>query len=304
MRRLSKFELNDESLTVTDKQMKTLYTLAFVLIAFIISAGVGIIPLPSKVKQGETLVIAHNLGSQRGEVEESKSGITWTRHYFVDTYKMPNSIREDKYDSFEIVSKDNQRLPVGLILQYRVNSAPGCGSAIYKDYRKDIDEIIKTDLFSSTKDLAFRTFSKYNADEIFGGKIDVIADSMTTKAQTGALVDSRNNDGDLCILINQVKISDVDADDAIKRAVSQKIVRDQEVQEEIANTRKVAETLKQDSLRAVIVALNNNKIQESLTPQVLEKMKLENQAAFVQKWDGKLSTYSMTSGVPFFMNVD
>lgn len=266
----------------------------FVLLAVIFS---GCIPLPTKTKQGYTLVVAHNLGSKKGQIDEHKAGITWLRGFYVDSYKMPNSIQEDVYKYFHVVSKDNQRLPVQLVVQYRVNSANGCGSALYIDYRKNIENIIEDDLYSSAVDMSLRTFSNYNADEIFGQDISTIADELTTKAKGGSLIGTRLTTGELCLLVEQVKIADIDADDAIKNAVANKIVRDQEVQEEEAQTKIVREQLTQDSLRAEIQALNNKKLTATLTREVLEKQKLDNQAAAISKWNGQLPTYA--GDIPF-----
>lgn len=262
------------------------------IIIFILSLfTLGCVP----VDDGHTLVEVTKLGSNKGEVEVPGPTLHWINPIKQSTYTMPNSVQEEEYDYFNLITNDNQELPALIAVNYNVNDYPGCSKALYSKYRKDIDKIIRVDLYTSVRAMVRGVAGGYPADGLYGSQVAAFQDSLSNVAKLGNLIPVRV-DGETCLQINEIKVLDVEANDKIKKAVENKLIRNQEVEEEEANTRKVREKLTQDSLSARIAALNNQELQRTITPEILELRSLENERAAIDKWDGRFPTFMVNGG--------
>ena len=176
---------------------------------------------------------------------------------------------------FEVNSKDGSKFIVDPSALIKIKD--GCSPAVFKKYRKNLNEVINHTLLVSIKDAARIEFNNYNADEIVSKRSEV---DKSFEDRVRIALESENFElPQLTPGITYPK-SYEDAINAKNKAIQQKMQVDNEVA--------VAKAHAEKTLVAARAEAEANKLREqALTPAILQKM-------WIEKWDGHLPT--VTSG--------
>ena len=226
-----------------------------------------------KVDAGCEGIKVNLYGSKKGVDETSLvTGIVWYNPWTTSVYEYPTYIQTVDYPSFEVNSKDGSKFMVDPSVLVKIKD--GCSPAIFKKYRKSLNEVINHTLFVSIKDAARIEFNNYNADEIVSKRSEV---DKSFEDRVRLALEAENFElQQLTPGITYPK-SYEDAINAKNMAVQQRM----QVDNEVAVAKAEAEKL----LVAARAEAEANKLrEEALTPAILEKM-------WIEKWDGKLPVY-------------
>lgn len=202
----------------------------------------------------------------------------WTE----DVEQMPLFVQTQDYDAFTVNAKDGSVFSVDPTISLKVN--PGSAPTIYKKYRKDLDEVLKTTLYNYTKD-AFRIqFNKYTTDDIISKR-----EEFENNVQNYLIQQLEKEGFHLEQLTSGLAYPKViiDAIDAKNRAVQRAM--------EVENQLKTAEAQAKIKVVEAQAEADANRIRQlTLTPMLIQQQ-------FIDKWDGKTPLYG--SAPTFFKNV-
>lgn len=212
-------------------------------------------------------------GSEKGvDATSLVTGIVWYNPWTTAIYEYPTYVQTVDYPPFEVNSKDGSKFMVDPSALIKVKD--GGSPAVFKKYRKNLEDVINHTLLVSIKDAARIEFNNYNADEIVSKRNEVdksFEDRVRLALETENFELQQLTPG-----ITYPK-SYEDAINAKNKAIQQKM----QVDNEVAVAKAEAEKL----LVAARAEAEANKLREqALTPAILEKM-------WIEKWDGKLPVY-------------
>lgn len=203
----------------------------------------------------------------------------WTE----DVVQVPLFVQTMDYDPFVINDKDGSVFTVDPTISIKV--IQGQSSEIYKKYRKDVDEIIKTTIYNYVKD-AFRIqFNGYSTNDVISkrGELDAkVEETLRSQLEKEGFHLEQLTSG---LKYPDVIVEAVNAkNEAVQKAM--KLENDVKAAEanakiKVANAQGYAESL---MIQAKADAEANRLKQQSLTPLLIQQ-------EFIQKWDGKLPTY-------------
>jgi regulator of protease activity HflC (stomatin/prohibitin superfamily) len=169
---------------------------------------------------------------------------------------------------------------------------------IYKKFRRDLEHIQSSFMRQTIREALQETFARYTAQQLYSDKRE------TARAEVqGALTKKFVEDG---FNITQFTLNETRVPDAVTQAINAKVAMIQEAQRAEQEVRKTEALAKQKitaaegeatarKLRADADAYANERIAKSLTPALVEYMK-------VTKWDGKLP--EVTGGNTPFINLN
>lgn len=268
--------------------------LAFVLIAGLLS-GVR----TDRAETGETIVLVDLYGDNKGgdteqnvrdNAQEYSQGREWYNEWFTDHYIVTNYVQSATWsengnigEAFQVFSKDQLTFTVGIGLEYRINPARGCATSFVMTYRNDMRDIVRGPIGNIIVDAAASTFSQFFADDAYGPKRNDVVNGIESTI-TRDLSDFISNAGDQCFIIDKLSLVELTPPESINEAVEAKLAAKQVADQEYNNLLKVKYQVQQDSMRIAQDALNNEKLERSLTPELL---KYET----IKRWNGVLPQY-------------
>ena len=227
----------------------------------------------------------------RGGVEGTCRGWVWFNPITESIFQYPTFIQRVTYDPFTVNPKDAAIFSMTPTLAYQIDEAKAAD--IFIKYRKPVRELemgyIKTCIFE-----AYRTCANnYTSDEL-------MANRAKFEAEVRARLDESMNQEVLSVREFTTKIdppaSLTAAINAKNEAVQNALKAENKVKEaeaeakiEIAKAEGVAKALK---IKGEGEAYYNKVVSASLNKLLVEQYAIE-------KWDGKLPTYSGGDAVPF-----
>lgn len=245
----------------------------FKFILFTAIVAVSLSSCCCRIDAGHEGIKVNLYGSDKGVDEvELVTGMVWYNPLTEWVYEYPTFVQTVDYPPFEINSKDGSKFVVDPSALIKIQD--GKTPAIFKKYRKDLNEVIEHTLFVLIKDAARIEFNNYNADEIVSMR-SAVDKSFEDKVRSALEIEGFT----LEQLTPGIKYpaSYEAAIDAKNKAVQQKL----QVENEVAVAKAEAEKL----LVAARAEAEANRLREqALTPAILEKM-------WIEKWDGSLPTY-------------
>ena len=155
-----------------------------------------------------------------------------------------------------------------------VKITDGKSPAIFRKYRKPLEEVINGSLYIYVKDAARVVFNKYTADSIVSHR------ELVDKALDDYVRATFTREGFTLEQLTPGIAYPKSYEDAIN-------AKNKAIQEEmrVSNEVKVAEAEAKKRIVAAQAEAEANRLRtQTLTPQVLEK-------AWIDKWDGKLPVY-------------
>ena len=243
------------------------------------------------VEAGHTGVVV-TLGSvQEGVLQE---GLHAKIPFVQKIVKIDNRIRKLEVQT-EAFSKDLQSVQTVLAINYRVDTAKS--NSIYKNIGADYESVLVT---PAVNEVLKAITATYTAEESVTNR-GLISDGLVT-----GLNEKLNSIG---LYITDVNIIDFDFSDAFINAIEEKQVAQQQLlkaetekQTAITNAQAEAESVKihaEGEAEAVKIRANaeaeaNDRLNQSLTENVLENKKIE-------KWDGTLP--KVTGGAGTFVEI-
>ena len=226
-----------------------------------------------KVDAGCEGIKVNLYGSDKGVDDASLvTGIVWYNPWTTTVYEYPTYVQTIDYEPFTINAKDGSEFTVDPTVSLKI--IDGKSPAVFKKYRKELNEVIRGTLYNYVKD-AFRIqLNKYTTDEIVSNR-DMVEKAIEAHLSKALLKENFQ----LEQLTSGLKYpqSIVDAVNA-KNAAIQKA---QKAQNELAVVKAEAEK----KVVAAQAEAEANKLRtQALTPMILKQQ-------WIDKWDGKLPVY-------------
>lgn len=261
-------------LIINKTNMKRLFVL-LIAVSFFYSC--------TRIDAGYEGILIKQYGSEKGVQDVSLvTGRVTYNPWSEDVEQIPLFVQTIDYTPFTVNAKDGSVFSVDPTVSLKI--IPGSGPAIYRKYRKDLDEIVKTTLFNYVRD-AFRIqFNKYTTDDIISKR-----EEFENNVQT-YLVAQLEKEG---FHLEQLT-SGLQYPETIVQAINAK---NQAVQRamQAENQLKVAEA----NAKIKIVEAKAEAEANELRQRTLTEMLIQQQ--FIEKWDGKTPLYG--SSPTFFKNV-
>ena len=226
-----------------------------------------------RVDAGHEGIKVNLYGNNKGVDDISLvTGAVWYNPFTEDVYEYPTFAQTVDYEAFEVNSKDGTKFTIDPSMLVKIED--GKSPAIFRKYRKKVNEIIEGPLYVYIKDAARNVFNRFTADSIVSNR------TMVDKAFDEQVRIAFENEGFKLEQLTPGISYPKSYEDAIN--AKNKAIQDQmRVQNEIA----VAEAkAKKILVQAQAEAEANRLKTQALTPAILEKM-------WIEKWDGKLPQY-------------
>lgn len=229
-----------------------------------------------RVDAGHEGILVNLYGSDKGVDDVSMcTGAVWYNPITHSVYEYPTFVQTVDYEPFTINAKDGSEFTVDPTISLKI--IDGKSPAVFKKYRKTLDEVINGTLYNYVKD-AFRIqLNNFSTDYIVSNR-----DSIEKAIEKHLSTSLSKENFQLEQLTSGLKYPDV-----IVKAVNEKnkmIQEAQKAQNEVA----VAEAQAKKLIVAAQAEKEANELRnQALTPAVLEKM-------WIEKWNGKLPVYGQT----------
>ena len=229
-----------------------------------------------RIDAGHEGILVNLYGDEKGVGDVSMcTGAVWYNPITQSVYEYPTFVQTVDYAPFTINAKDGSEFTVDPTVSLKIVDSKS--PAVFKKYRKSLDEVINGTLYNYVKD-AFRIqLNNFSTDYIVSNR-----DSIEKAIERHLSASLNKENFQLEQLTSGLKYPDV-----IVKAVNEKnkmIQEAQKAQNEVA----VAEAQAKKLIVAAQAEKEANELRnQALTPAVLEKM-------WIEKWDGKLPVYGQT----------
>lgn len=203
------------------------------------------------------------------------TGRVWYNPFSEDVYEIPTFVQTADYEAFTVNAKDGSVFVVDPMVSYKVTS--GKTPEIFVKYRKSVDEIQNTVLLTYTKDAFKNIFNRYPTDSILSKR------EQFDREVTALLTTELEKEG---FHVEQLTFG-MQYPESMTNAINAKNAA-------IQNAQKAENELRVAEANAKILVTNakaqkeaNDLLQQSLTPQLINKM-------FIEKWDGSTPLYGQS----------
>lgn len=223
-----------------------------------------------RIDAGHEGILVNLYGDDKGIGDVSMcTGAVWYNPLIQSVYEYPTFVQTVDYEPFTINAKDGSEFTVDPTISLKI--VDGKSPAVFKKYRKELDDVIHGTLYNYVKD-AFRIqLNNFSTDYIVSNR-DSIEHAIERHLSAALLRENFQ----LEQLTSGLKYPEV-----IVKAVNDKnrmIQEAQKAQNEVA----VAEANARKLLVAAQAEAEANRLkQQALTPQILEKM-------WIEKWSGEV----------------
>ncbi len=193
-------------------------------------------------------------------------------------------VQKDEINT-EAASKDLQIVSATIATNYHLN--PEKVNEIYKNVGINY---LETVLMPSVEESVKSATAKYTATELLTKRQEVKSDISTQLKERLSKYD---------IIIDDVSITNFEFSSEFNAAIEKKQIAQQEA-ERAEYLRQKAEIEKETAILQAQGEAEAQKLQaQSLTPEVIEKLKIDRDLQAIYYWDGKLPTYVGGDNVPF-----
>jgi regulator of protease activity HflC (stomatin/prohibitin superfamily) len=203
------------------------------------------------------------------------TGRVWYNPFTEDVYEIPTYVQTADYEAFTVNAKDGSVFVVDPLVSYKVTA--GKTPDIFVKYRKGVDEIQNTVLLTYTRDAFKNIFNRYPTDSILSKR------EQFDREVTALLTEELEKEG---FHVEQLTFG-MQYPESMTNAINAKNAA-------IQNAQKAENELRVAEANAKILVTNakaqkeaNDLLQQSLTPQLINKM-------FIEKWDGSTPLYGQS----------
>ena len=250
----------------------------------------------SVIKPGESGVVFNRLtGSLRTEGQGTVfvwPGITTVEPYPISlrTYSMVQRSNEGSSktdDSIDLPSREGQHIRQDISITY--NTSPDKAAEVFKSFNgEDIADIEATFIRRTTITVAQTAAGNMSLTELISTKRDELQQHIQSR-----LAEELAKRG---FILDNVNLGASHLPKSVEEQIQQKMAAQQDAQRAEYELQKQETLAKARVAEATGIAKANGIMQQSLTPAVLEKMKLE-------KWNGVLPTVQTGSGGGVMLNI-
>lgn len=255
------------------------FLMAFVVMFAMSSCGY------ERVDAGHEGILVNLYGDDKGVGDVSMcTGAVWYNPFTQSVYEYPTYVQTVDYEPFSINAKDGSEFTVDPTISLKIMD--GKSPAVFKKYRKELDDVIHGTLYNYVKD-AFRIqLNNFTTDYIVSNR-DSIENAIEKHLSTALAKEN--------FQLEQLT-SGLKYPQTIVDAVNQKNKAVQEAQTAL-NQVAVAEANAKKLLVAAQAEAEANRLkQQALTPQILEKM-------WIEKWSGEVPTVITSGGTSTFLDL-
>jgi regulator of protease activity HflC (stomatin/prohibitin superfamily) len=265
---------------------------------------------PNYVEPGHVGVKVYQLGDDKGvgpqEVGVGRYWLTWNERLYVfptftQNYTWTQEGREGD-ESFTFNDKDGTSLNADVGISYAID--PEKVPLIFQKYRRGVDEITDIYLRNMVRDGITSEASVLPVEAIYGVGKEKLLDAVLSRVK--AKVEPLGIKVEELYWIGKIRLPEV-----IEKALNDKIKANQDAmqaQNQVLQRKYEADKKIEDARGAaesVLVAAKrqaeaNDLLTKSLTPELLQYKKLENEIKAIDKWGGVLPTFmGGSTPVPF-----
>jgi regulator of protease activity HflC (stomatin/prohibitin superfamily) len=261
----------------------------------------------SKVPAGNVGVKVDMYGSSKGvqtqELQPGRYWIGWNQELFLfptftQTYTWTKAVDENSPNDESITFGTDEGMSVNADVGITYHVDPDKVSVLFQKYRKGIDEITDTYLRNMVRDSLVNEASKLPIETVYGvGKADLIKkvqDDVTQQVSAyGIVIEKVYWIGELRLpesVVNSINAK-IQATQNAQKAENEVALAKAEAQKvEAAAEGNAQATLTQATADAKAIQMKGDAIRSN--PEVI-------QLNAIDKWDGKLPTYSGSGATPF-----
>lgn len=260
---------NHPYLKTVKKQINLVWVL---LLGFLLTQGCAC----SRIDAGHEGIEVHLTSSEKG-VDDIALVTGWQFYnpFFTSIYEFPTFVQTVDYESFTVNAKDGSVFTVDPTISIKI--IDGHSPAIFRKYRTELGNILKTTIYNYVKD-AFRIqFNTFTTDSVISNRAEFERNIQTM------LDTSLSREGFKLEQLTsgmQYPPSIVDAITAKNKAIQDAM----KVQNELVSAEATAK-IKLTEARAEAESYRLK--QQALNPLLIQQM-------FIEKWDGKLPVYGQT----------
>lgn len=190
---------------------------------------------------------------------------------FVDkVYTIDTTVQERTDEGISIQTKDAQWVKVTVNVKYQVDKADAF--KVYKGY-KTLDNLSKNIIGNYTQEALNQVCTQYNVIDVLGERRNSFVDETTKILNEKLAVEG--------VTLKAVTVKDIDAGEAIEKAISDEAVAKKEVETAKQKQEKARTEAETKVIEAQGEADANAVLTQQLTPEVLEKM-------LIEKWNGEM----------------
>ena len=125
-----------------------------------------------RVDAGCEGILVNLYGDEKGVGDVSLcTGAVWYNAITQDVFEYPTYVQTIDYEPFTTNSKEGSEFT--LDPQILINVEPGKSPLVFKKYRKDMDELLRTVIYKYVKDACRIQLNKYNTDYIVSHREEV-----------------------------------------------------------------------------------------------------------------------------------
>ncbi len=249
----------------------------------------------SVIKPGESGVIFNRL---TGSLRTEGQGAVFTFPFVTSVEAYPTALRtysmvmrngegsSKNDDSIDLPSKEGQHIRQDISITY--NTTFDKAAEVFKSFKgEDIDDIEKTYIRRTTITVAQNVAGQMSLVELISTK----REDLQSKLQEVLTIELAK----MGFTLDKVNLGAAHLPSSVEQQMQQKMAAQQDAQRAEYELQKQSTLAKAHIAEAEGIAKANSILQQSLTPAVLEKMKLE-------KWNGVLPQVTTGSGGGVMLN--
>jgi len=207
---------------------------------------------------------------------------------FTSTIPVNIQVRKAEYVA-SAASKDLQTVTTGIAINYRVQASSA--ATIYQELGLNFqDTIIQPVVQEAVKSIT----AQYTAEELITKR------SLVKEGISARLVEKVQSQG---LIVTEVSITEFKFSDQFNTAIESKVRAEQDALRAVRDLDRIRTEAEQKVTQARAEADSLRVQRQEITSDLLELRRIENQAKFIERWDGILPTViAGDSGLLFNMN--
>lgn len=253
-----RYNENERKFRFNKKQFLTLIPIALLVLSF------SIVVIPANT-------VGVRYSSINGTSDKTlNEGIHFVVPFVDHVYTIETTVQERTDEGISIQTKDAQWVKVTVNVKYHVDKSNAF--KVYKGY-KTLDNLNKNIIGNYTQEALNQVCTQYNVIDVLGEKRNAFVEETAKILKEKLAAEG--------VTLKAVTVKDIDAGEAIEKAISDEAVAKKEVETAKQKQEKAKTEAETKVIEAQGEADANAVLTEQLTPEVLEKM-------LIEKWNGEM----------------
>ena len=253
-----RYNENERKFRFNKKQSLTLIPIALLVLSF------SIVVIPANT-------VGIRYSSINGTSDKTlNEGIHFVVPFVDHVNTIETTVQERTDEGISIQTKDAQWVKVTVNVKYQVDKSNAF--KVYKGY-KTLDNLNKNIIGNYTQEALNQVCTQYNVIDVLGEKRNAFVEETAKILKEKLAAEGVN--------LKAVTVKDIDAGEAIEKAISDEAVAKKEVETAKQKQEKAKTEAETKVIEAQGEADANAVLTEQLTPEVLEKM-------LIEKWNGEM----------------